>query len=358
MPVEPLPPEVARHTWDTLAGNGLVAEAVRRSIDERRLPHGLLFHGPAQLGKSGFAVATAKHLIAGAWPPPDDDTRRAVAKIERGTHPDIVHIRPDTRAGRATQIKIEDVREVENLAPLSPIESPWRVVIIDGADRMNPNTANALLKLLEEPPPHCVFILVAHRRAVLLPTVISRCTPLRFAPVPSDELERWLVERHGFDPDQARLAARWSEGRPGAALALPLDEWGERLRGVDAIMRAFRDHGYSGVFRAAADLLALGEAGKTDDETPLAAALRWTRMWLRDQLVAAVAPNHDHLLAGRAEITPPPAGDAATLAFLCALGEEIERIAPLANRTVDGRLALETCLTNAGAARGKQTARA
>lgn len=347
MPLEPLPPHHARHTWETLAGNALVREALRRAIDEGRLPHGVLLHGPEQTGKMALAAAAAKHLLAGAWPPSSEAARRAAAKVERSTHPDLIFLRPDTRAGKALQIKIEDVREIERLAPLSPIEAAWRVVIIDGASQMNPNTANSILKLLEEPPPHCKFFLIAARRAALLPTVVSRCMPVRLGAVPAAELAAWLTDAHGWEPAQAQLAARWSEGRPGAALSLPLAEWDRHLTAAGEAMAAFWASGFSGVFRAAAQLMTLGDEARLEGEPPLAAALRWLRLWLRDQLVATAAP-------GRAELLTRPAGATPAgwpLEALTTLGAEIERLAPLEGRAIDGVLALETVLTAAGRAR-------
>jgi DNA polymerase III delta' subunit len=350
MPLTPLPSDHARHTWETLVGNALARDSVRRAIDEGRLPHGLLFHGPEQIGKLGFAVATAKHLLAGAWPPETDEAKRTVEKIGRATHPDVLFVAPDVRAGKALQIKIEDIREIDRLAPLTPIEVDRRVVIIDQAERMNPNTANSLLKLLEEPPAHCVFLLTSHRRSALLPTILSRCTPLRLGPVRSEELAAWLVETQGLEQEQAQLAARWAEGRPGAALSLPLDQWEARLRTVDEIMAEFIACDFSGVFRTAARLLALGDGAKGSGETPLVAALRWTRLWLRDRLIAAVASEQTHLLAGRPGLA---AAAGWTPELLCTLGDEIETLAPLAARPIDAHLALETALTYVGAAKGR-----
>jgi DNA polymerase III subunit delta' len=354
MPLEPLLPDQARHTWETLVGNGLVRDAIQRALAEGRLPHGLLLHGPEHVGKMGFAVAIAKHLMAGQWPPESEEAHRTVAKIGRSSHPDILCLRPDMRAGKALQIKIDDVREVERLAPLSPIESPWKVVIIDGAERMNPQTANSLLKVLEEPPGHCKFLLVSHRRSSLLPTVISRCTSVRFGPVPSEELVPWLVESQGLERSQAELAARWSEGRPGAALALPLAEWESHLGEVSEAMERFIVGDFGGVFDTASRLLGVGKRSKTVEETPLSAALRWARLWLRDRLVATAAPGEPDLLTrGIAGATD----DGWSISLLCTLGDEIERLWPLADRTIDAQLALESALTTVGAVRGKQAAR-
>lgn len=347
-----MPGEHAKHTWETLAGNGIAQEAVRRALDERRLPHGLLLHGPAQVGKRGFAVALTKHLFAGSWPAEGDEALRTVRKIERATHPDVVFCCPDMRAGKALQIKVDDVREVERLSALTPIESDRRVVIFDQADRMNPSTANSLLKLLEEPPPHCVFLLLTERRASLLPTVRSRCTPIRLAPLPAEALAAWLMEAHGFAEGQAQLAARWSEGRPGAALSLPLEAWEAHLRAVDGVMGEFIAQDFRGVFRAAERLLAVGDAARTEGETPLTAALRWTRLWLRDRLIVETAPASPELLAGGPGVAQAPGWSADAL---CALGDELELLEPTADRSIDAVLALETALTKVGAAKAGAT---
>lgn len=293
----------------------------------------------------GFAVALTKHLMAGEWPPKGDEAKRTVGKLERSTHPDVTLVTPDVRAGRAMQIKVEDIRDLESIVPLTPIEAERRVVIIDQTERMNPSTANALLKMLEEPPAHCIFILIAHRRAALLPTVISRCTPLRLAPVPADELTAWLIQEHGIDPSQATLSSRWSEGRPGAALSLPLEEWEARLTGVNAIMTDFASQDFSGVFRSAESLMALGAEAQTPEETPLAAALRWLRIWLREMLVAMASPNAEHLQTWK----PAAIASGWTMDFLCALGDELEALGQYSSRAIDAQLALEECLAKARA---------
>jgi DNA polymerase-3 subunit delta' len=269
--------------------------------------------------------------------------------MARSTHPDVSFVQPDMRAGRALQIKIEDVRELEHLAPLNPLEGAWRIIIVDGAERMNVSTANALLKLLEEPPAHCKFFLLANRKAALLPTIRSRLMPLRLAPVPSEELAAWLQRSQGLDAEQAQLAARWSEGRPGAALSLPLEEWESRLARVAGVMAAFSQGGYPDIFKTASDLLALGKDSAQEGETPLRAALRWLRLWLRDRLVTQVAPGADALLT-RQGAGPPR--DAWTTESLCALGDALETLAPYADRPIDAQLGLEQALTAAGAARG------
>jgi hypothetical protein len=117
-------------------------------------------------------------------------------------------------------------------------------------------------------------------------------------------------------------------------------------------MARFITGDFSAVFRAAAELLKLGEASKSEGEAALAATLRWLRLWLRDRMVVAAAPGEHRLLAREAAAQSD--GDGWTLETLSALGDEVERLWPYAERSIDGPLALETLLTRVGAARGRR----
>jgi DNA polymerase-3 subunit delta' len=119
------------------------------------------------------------------------------------------------------------VREAAAEVPFRPFEGRRRVVILADAERMNPTTANTLLKTLEEPPPWATLILVTANEAALLPTILSRCQTFRFSPLAPEELETLLVTRHAFAPDRAALLAAIAGGGIARALELaeePLDE--------------------------------------------------------------------------------------------------------------------------------------
>ncbi len=156
---------------------GLLARSVHREV----LPPSLILSGPAGAGKRAMAVATAQALNCLA-PRGEGESRdacgtcTACARIGRGAHPDVIVVEPE----ESGSIKIEQVRAVIDSAGYRPFEGRRRVVIIDGADAMAASPQNALLKVLEEPPPSSVFILITTRPDMLLPTVRSRCQHLRF----------------------------------------------------------------------------------------------------------------------------------------------------------------------------------
>lgn len=155
--------------------------------------HAYLFHGPSGLGKQTVARLFGAALVAGG-------DARAEDRARRGLHPDLYEIQPD---GAFTTIG--QVREVVRLASGRPFEGARRVFILR-ADTFNGPAANALLKTLESPEAGTVFLLVAVSLEGVLPTVVSRSRPVRFNPVPEEDLKEFLSGR-GLPDDEARLAA-------------------------------------------------------------------------------------------------------------------------------------------------------
>lgn len=153
-----------------------------------RLPHALLITGAKGIGKATLAYRIARFLLTpaekgglfgDALPPeslrvgPEKETFKRVAAA---SHSDLLVL-------ESADIKVDETRTVSSFLSMTPAESDWRVVIIDSADAMNRNAANALLKILEEPPPRSLLILISHNPGVLLPTIRSRCRVLRLMPL-------------------------------------------------------------------------------------------------------------------------------------------------------------------------------
>lgn len=191
-----------------------------------RLAHAWLITGARGIGKATLAYRFARWLLAGMPERLDgsldvDADDRAFRLIAAGSHPDLVTVERATGEGGRlrAEIVIDDVRAAGAFLHLTPAIAPWRAVVVDAADDLNPNAANALLKVLEEPPSRAVLLLVAHAPARLLPTLRSRCLRLDLRPLPEADVVR-LIRPYLEDPAEAGPLAALAEGSPGRALAV------------------------------------------------------------------------------------------------------------------------------------------
>jgi DNA polymerase III subunit delta' len=272
-------------------GNEKIVAALRAALRAGRLPHALLFRGPAGVGKYTLArmlaqaancerltddfcgecvtcqmitqLADPKKLVAQALTERGESADAAT--VERTplilqTHPDVWALVPDpvrlkTPVARPL-MRMGQVRAVQRAAQFQPM-GKRRVFILDGAETMRPEVANALLKVLEEPPGSATLILTATAGAFLLPTIESRCMQFHFAPLAQGEVEKILKEHGDRKPAEIKLAAQLSEGSPGLAMEMDLDAVVERRRAVLRVLeRAAKGQGFAQLF---ADTAALGK---------------------------------------------------------------------------------------------------
>jgi DNA polymerase III subunit delta' len=225
-----------------------------RSIIRGSLPPSLLFTGPEGVGKRLVARAVAE--VLNCLRRRDGDACGecgACRRIAKGTHPDIITVEaPDAGA-----IKIESIRPAIAATAYKPFEGRCRVVIIDEADRLTDDAENALLKSLEEPPAGSVFILVTSRPEVLLATIRSRCSRLRFGRLAAAEVARLLTERHDVPEDEAHAIAAVADGSPGRALEAGSKAYRDaRAAALSALQTAARAASPKARLQAAAGLMA------------------------------------------------------------------------------------------------------
>ncbi len=232
-------------------GNRAIVDQIEQKIAHGRLPHGLIFTGPDGVGKHTLALRMAQMLNCHA-PDRPCGTCGPCRRIERASD---VHVTTITVEEDASEIKIGQIRDLRETFAVEVEKTAARVVIIDPARRMTAQASNALLKVLEEPPPRTYFVLITNNLADLLVTVRSRCQTYRFAPVPPDE-----IRSAGVTHD---LVIRWSEGSVGFALTAEPDQ----LVGMRDAMLNFLEHALEAKDRALAALPSASADLARDKET-------------------------------------------------------------------------------------------
>ncbi len=247
-----------------LVGHADAAAAMDDAIRGGRVHHAWLITGPEGIGKATLAYRFARHLLAPPGMPADVPEAPVFRRVAAGTHADLLTVErawDDKRRRLRAEIVVGDTRAVADFLRLTPAEGGWRIVVVDGAEHLNRNAANALLKVLEEPPARAVLLLTCAAPGRLLPTIRSRCRRLRLLPLGVAEagqvLDVALPELSA--EDRARLAAL-SEGSPGRAVALA-EEQGVAIAGL--VADVLRDVPRLPVLRAyeVADRLARSEGG-------------------------------------------------------------------------------------------------
>ncbi|MFN7237551.1 MAG: DNA polymerase III subunit delta' [Brevundimonas sp.] len=313
-----------RERFDLVADVGAEA-AFLDAWNRDRLHHGWLLTGVEGVGKASFAYRAARRLL-GAEPdaargplgaaPYDPVSRLVVGRA----HPDLLVLERAEEGGRLRRtISVDQARALPEFFAKSPSQARFRVAIIDAADDLNLNAANALLKVLEEPPERGVLFLVCHAPGRLLATIRSRCRRLAFPRWPEVELAALVERRTGLDRDAADRIAALAAGSPGQALALAsgpmleLDAVAERwvaegltLAEQVAAADSFRGGEGGGRFEALMERLSAAVRHRAIGSGPQAAA-RWSELWsrleaLREQALGLNLDKADALAAAAADL--------------------------------------------------------
>lgn len=246
------PPERAPRLNPDLFGHPEAEASFLSAWNSGRMPHAWLLAGPRGIGKATLAYRMARFVLAdggqggGLFGAPDSLAMapgdRVFQRVGALGHSDLRVIRRSkNKTGKWRQdISIEDVRDMGAFLRLTAGEGAWRVAIIDSADEMTRQAANAALKVVEEPPPRALILLVSHAPGRLLPTIRSRCRRLVLRPLDDTLVKRIVAKHHPTLPaDELDALARLAEGSAGRALAL-VDHGGVELhRAMLAMLQGF-----------------------------------------------------------------------------------------------------------------------
>ena len=311
-----------------LLGHEAAESALDTALSGGRLHHAWLITGPEGIGKATLAYRFARRLLAGrpraarvgadqmgGHQMGDDQTGSGPSggagglaldpahpvfrRVAAGAHADLITVErgyDEKRKRVRSVITAEDVRRIAGFMALTPAEGGWRVAIVDGAEDMHPAAANALLKVLEEPPARAVLLLVSAAPGRLLPTIRSRCRRLRLAPLPDTAMAELLARAlpEMVEAERSRLITL-AEGSPGRALLLAEAEGLAIAALVDDVLAALPSLPPTRAYEIA-DKLGRGETGFGTFMDLLRAALAAA---LRETLAGRADPAQERLVALR-----------------------------------------------------------
>ncbi len=210
--------------FSNILGQEKAKRIVRQALSKGRIPHAYLFSGIPGVGKTSLGRAIAAYLNCKNREQNEACGQcRTCNQIERNNHPDLTVIQSE-----GDSIKIKQVREIQESMRFAPFSGQFRVIIIDQADTMTEEAANAFLKTLEEPPPRNLLILNATEPDNLLPTIVSRCQRVAFVPLEANLIADYLLREIGIEEKTALVLARLSEGSLGKAIAMAQTDFLER----------------------------------------------------------------------------------------------------------------------------------
>ncbi len=238
-------------TFDQVIGQSAAVARLQSALTRGRVAHAILLCGPDGSGKRTLANLFARALLCESDEKPCNHCSPC-RKALSGNHADLHVIIPKEEGAKGgperalspgtprlkrKSLGVEEARAIARIIDVRPYEGGHAVVVIDSAQELTPAAQNALLKTLEEPPAHVVFLLLAESTAALLPTVLSRCAMVKLARLNGADVRRVLSSRGYTDTERTAEAAAMADGLPGRALELLADEgfWALRERALQTL---------------------------------------------------------------------------------------------------------------------------
>jgi len=327
--------------FSDVIGQDRAVEILKRELSHDRISHAYLFSGADRIGKKHTALCFAMAAQCDRIKEDSCGECPVCRKIEQGTHPDVRITTPVARTKGATEkIYIDQIRTLQEEISLCPMEGKKKVFIIDDADRMVEQAANALLKTLEEPPGDSLLILVTAYPDHLAPTVLSRCRTVQFRPLSESAVARILMEKKGLTEEQAARMARFAQGQGGHIPESDEEElFSQRDRFLDW-MHGCDLQQIDSIFNVSERFA--GNASEAMD------FVEFLLSWTRDLISMKVRGDRGPLVHG--DKAPDLAGESRThgLSELLKRTDILEEALGRLKRNVNQRLALEQALVQIG----------
>ncbi|MDF2942887.1 MAG: hypothetical protein K0S01_1745 [Herbinix sp.] len=210
-----------------IIGHESIIQHLQNAISSHKVSHAYILHGEEGMGKKLLATAFAKTLLCEEGGILSCDRCKSCMQTETSNHPDIMWVTHEKAS-----IGVDDIRlQVNADIQVKPYNSPYKIYIIDDADKLTEQAQNALLKTMEEPPEYAIILLLVSNISIILPTILSRSVQLNLKPVDKQAIKEFLMEEHHIPDYMADMAATFSGGNVGKAIKYASSEEFEKMKG-------------------------------------------------------------------------------------------------------------------------------
>jgi DNA polymerase-3 subunit delta' len=214
------------NSFQQIVGHESIIEHLQNAIQAGKVSHAYIYHGEDGMGKKTLATAFAKVMQCEAGKTTSCNQCKSCLQAESNNHPDIKWVTHEKAS-----IGVEDIRlQVNADIQVKPYSSPYKIYIIDSAEKMTEAAQNALLKTIEEPPEYVVILLLVSNINIILPTILSRCVQLNLKPVDKQLMNEFLMVHHHIPDYMAEVAADFSGGNVGKAIKYASSEEFEHMK--------------------------------------------------------------------------------------------------------------------------------
>lgn len=272
--------------FQQIIGHEDIKTHLQNAIATQKVSHAYIINGPQDAGKMMLAEAFATTLLCEAKGQDACGKCHSCKQAEGKNQPDIIYVTHE----KPNTVSVDDIRyQINNDIEIKPYASPYKVYIVDDAEKMNVQAQNALLKTIEEPPAYAIILLLTSNAAGFLPTILSRCITLNVKPVQNNKIKDYLMRECGIPDYQADVCVAFAQGNVGKAKKLASsDDFNELKSSVLQLMKRISD----------IDLYEMMEAVKQISEYKLDIQDYFDLMivWYRDVLLYKATADANHLI--------------------------------------------------------------
>ena len=272
--------------WDSVVGQEQMTQNLENALKYKKISHAYLFQGERLSGKCMIADIYARALQCEAEGDRPCNQCRSCKQALNGNHPDIIYVEHD----KPNVISVDNIRtQINGDIAIKPYSSPYKIYIVDEAEKMNVQAQNALLKTLEEPPEYAVIMLLSTRAEAMLPTILSRCVSLNTKPVSDDRIKHFLMTKAQIPDYRASICASFARGNVGRAIQLASNEEFDT-------MKAEVLSNLKSIFEMEIYQMATAAKKITEEKFDIEDYLDLCFIWYRDILLYKACKDRKHLV--------------------------------------------------------------